>query len=71
MTRPHRLYGLFWTDSTGKAMWALGRHGRIARKVGKARKALVLSIPLPAGGGPWDAPTFRACADRVEGDYRS
>lgn len=66
----HRLYGVFWTEA-GRAMWALGRNGRMARRMARLRQGLCVSMVLPAGGGGWDAPTFRACADRIEADYRS
>jgi len=67
----HRLYGAFWVDAaTGRAMWALGRNGRRVKLQARRLAALVVSMPLPYGGGAWDAPTFRACADRRECDYR-
>lgn len=67
----HRLYAAFWTHpETGRAMWGLHRNGRTIRRHGRRLGALVLSMPLPAGGGAWDAPTFRHCADRVELDAR-
>ena len=67
----HRLYGVFWTNpETGRAMWALSRSGRVARQRARELRALVLSMSLPCSPGAWDAPTFRACADRRECDYR-
>ena len=68
--RPQRLYGIFWIGFEGKPLWALSRNGRNARREGKKLSALVVSMVLPAGGGGWDAPTFRALADRREGDWR-
>ena len=64
-----RLYGVFWHREDGIAMWGLHRNGRQARKIAKARKGELASMPLPSSGGPWDATTFRHCADRYE-DFR-
>ena len=61
----HRLYAIFW-ERDGRPHWNMYRNGRSARQLGHKLGALVLSMPLPSGGGAWDAPTFRAVADRVE-----
>lgn len=74
--RPQRLYGVFWTEDRpdgrlGVQMWGLERNGKHARRYARRVRGLCLSMLLP---GPeyrlWDAPTFRHCADRVEGDWR-
>src|SRR4030095_3816094 len=64
-----RLYGAFWTNEDGTAMWTLGRNGARMRQQARKYRALVLSMPLP-GSYAWDAPTFRVSADRVDADYR-
>lgn len=69
----HGLYGIFWTEEKdGRAhvaMWAMERNQRRAIRHGRRLQALVTRMHLPEGGGPWDAPTFRACSD-VVADYR-
>lgn len=63
-----RLYGVFWTDN-GIPKWGMARNGRGARRIAREKAGLCLSMPLPDTQS-WDAPTFRVCADRVEGDWR-
>lgn len=73
-----RLYGIFWNawiiDRAGKAYacpsWTLERNGTRARRVARHNRGICVSMLLPGSAGSWDAPTFKACADRVEADYR-
>lgn len=66
----HRLYAIFFTNAKGNPAWGMDREKRRALKAGRFTKGLVMSMPLPRPGA-WDAPTFRMCADKTEGDYRS
>lgn len=66
----HRLYGVFWQEN-GRPMWGMSRSRKRALRAARVQKALCVSMPLPSSNGPWDAPTFRHCADRQEGDYRA
>lgn len=66
----HGLYGIFWNEEErGKAMWAIERSKSRALRHARRLGAYVTRMPLPYGGGGWDAPTFRACSD-VIADYR-
>lgn len=66
---PQLIYGVFYTPPNATPQWALSRNKRKSLTFAKLHHAIVGSIPLTSGRGPWDAPTFRALMDPIA-DYR-
>ena len=64
-----RLYAVFFGGADGRRQWAMFRNGKEARQCARFLRGELASMPLPGSAGPWDAPTFRCCADRYE-DFR-
>lgn len=61
-------YGIFWKEGDMQ-MWARCSNKRNALRFGKIKQALVTGMLAYGSRGAWDAPTFKACSDRVA-DFR-